>query len=146
MKTRVFITVDVECAEERFVDDRTQPPMDVDLRVFGRLSNQRHELGIGLFMNELETFGLAATFFVDVLGPPNFGQHGLAEICTLIRAREHDLQLHLHPILREPRWRSQGGTPPNDDKRKIPISYKAILGGRTDMNIVLIAGDEVYVP
>jgi polysaccharide export outer membrane protein len=31
-------------------------------------------------------------------------------------------------------------------RRRIPIQYDAIARGRTDMNIVLVAGDEVYVP
>jgi polysaccharide export outer membrane protein len=30
--------------------------------------------------------------------------------------------------------------------RRIPIDYGAIAEGRTEMNIVLLAGDEVYVP
>ncbi len=31
-------------------------------------------------------------------------------------------------------------------RRRIPVDYGAISHGRSDMNIVLIAGDEVYVP
>ena len=31
-------------------------------------------------------------------------------------------------------------------RRRIPVSYEQIARGRADMNIVLVAGDEVYVP
>lgn len=31
-------------------------------------------------------------------------------------------------------------------RRRIPISYSEIVGGRSEMNIVLVSGDEVYVP
>ena len=55
MRTRVYITVDVECAEER---GASQPLQGYDLRVFGRFANQRRGLGIELLMDELEAAGL----------------------------------------------------------------------------------------
>lgn len=32
------------------------------------------------------------------------------------------------------------------NRRRIPIDYDAITGGQSEMNIVLVAGDEVHVP
>ena len=57
MRTRVFITVDVECAEERRRGSRVQPTQGWDLRVWGRFQNQREELGIRRIMNDLEACG-----------------------------------------------------------------------------------------
>lgn len=115
MKTRVFITVDVECAEERPFAGMVRPPIDYDMRVWGRFSNTDRELGIGLIMDILDSAGLPATFFVEALGSEFFGEERLAEVCRAIRVRGHDVQLHLHPILREADWHSRGIEPPEDD-------------------------------
>ncbi len=40
-RTRVYITVDVECAEERILGDTKSPAMGHDLRIWGRFVNQR---------------------------------------------------------------------------------------------------------
>ena len=47
-RTRVYVTVDVECAEERSAGGRSLPALDYDARVWGRFRNQRQDLGIGL--------------------------------------------------------------------------------------------------
>jgi len=114
-RTRVYVTVDVECAEERNVGGRSQPALDYDARVWGRFRNQRHDLGIGLIMRELEAHGLRATFFTEVLGSQTFGIDGLREIVGEIRKRGHDVQLHAHPIQRCARYRSLGVAPVDDD-------------------------------
>jgi hypothetical protein len=115
VKTRVFITIDVECSEERPFAGVVRPPIDYELRVWGRFENQSRELGIGLIMDVLEASKLRATFFVEVLGAAFFGEDRLAEVCRGITARGHDVQLHVHPILRQADWHSQGIEPPVDD-------------------------------
>ncbi len=105
-KTRVYITVDTECAEERIVRGALQPPLGYDLRVWGRFANHEEELGVPLIMRELEAAGLRGTFFVEPLGARFFGVDGLAAVCRAIRARGHDVQLHAHPMQQRPRFRS----------------------------------------
>ncbi|HEX8950584.1 MAG TPA: hypothetical protein VF945_02010 [Polyangia bacterium] len=114
-KTRVYITVDTECAEERVVRGKLQPPLGYDLRVWGRFANHDEELGVPLIMRELEAEGLRATFFVEPLGARYFGVDGLAAVCRAIRARGHDVQLHAHPMQQRPRFRSEGVAAPPDD-------------------------------
>jgi hypothetical protein len=127
MKTRVYITVDVECAEERMVRGRLQPPLGYDLRVWGRFSNQDEELGIPLIMRELEAEGLRGTFFVEPLGARHFGVDGLAAVCRAIRARGHDLQLHAHPMQQRPCFRSEGVAAPSDDMHAYSVDDQVKL-------------------
>ncbi len=112
MKTRVYITVDVECAEER---GESQPLQGYDLRVFGRFKNQARELGIGLLMRELEVYGQRGTFFTEALGSHTFGRDGLSEACREMVSRGHDVQLHTHPIQRVADFRTRGEKPAPDD-------------------------------
>jgi hypothetical protein len=114
-RTRVYITVDVECAEERIHAGRTSPPVGYDVRVWGRLVNQREPLGIELIMRELEACGQRGTFFVEALGSHYFGKRGLAEVCQALRGRGHDVQLHVHPVQRRADFRSRGEAPASDD-------------------------------
>lgn len=127
MKTRVYITVDTECAEERVVRGRLQPPLGYDLRVWGRFANHDEELGVPLIMRELEAEGLRATFFVEPLGARYFGVDGLAAVCRAIRARGHDLQLHAHPMQQRPRFRSEGVAAPPDDMHAYDVADQTRL-------------------
>jgi hypothetical protein len=115
MKTRVYITVDTECAEERNVGKRRLPAQGYDIRVWGRFANQKHELGIGLIMSELEAQGFCGTFYTEVFGSHHFGKGGLREVVRAIVARGHDVQLHTHPIQRVADWRTRGEPPAPDD-------------------------------
>lgn len=124
MRTRVYITVDVECAEERGKD---QPLQGYDLRVFGRFKNQDRELGIGLLMRELEAFGHRGTFFTEALGSHTFGRQGLAEACREMVRRGHDVQLHTHPIQRVANYRSRGEAPAPDDIGAYDVDTQAAL-------------------
>jgi hypothetical protein len=113
--SKVYITVDVECAEERLHSGQIRPAIGPEMRVFGRFSNQRRELGIGLIMDELDRYQLKATFFVEVLASYHFGKELLTETCDYIRTRGHDVQLHLHPVLRQPDWATAGLHPVQDN-------------------------------
>jgi hypothetical protein len=123
MRTRVYITCDVECAEER-VDGsgHVQPPIGYDMRVWGRFSRQSREHGIGFLMSELEDAGLRGTFFVEALGAEFFGDAGLRDVCHGLRTRGHDVQLHLHPVLTRPHWRTDVHDPVQDDIGDYPIA------------------------
>jgi len=127
VKTRVYITVDVECAEERMVRGKLQPPLGYDLRVWGRFANHDQEIGIPLIMRELEAEGLRGTFFVEPLGARHFGVDGLAAVCRAIRARGHDVQLHAHPMQQRPRFRSEGVAAPPDDMHAYTLEEQVKL-------------------
>ena len=114
-RTRVYLTVDVECAEERVKGPAVQPPLGYDLRVWGRLANQREPLGLPLITRELAAAGLTATFFVEALGARYFGEDQLAETCRFLRDAGQDVQLHLHPVQRRVDWHSRGEQRPSDD-------------------------------
>lgn len=120
--TRVYLTFDVECAEERRGPRGTVPAMDYELRAWGSFSNQAEPLGVPLVMDILEREGLRGTFFVEALGAAHFGKAGLAAICGAVRERGHDLQLHLHPVLERPLWVSEGREPAADDLGLYPES------------------------
>jgi hypothetical protein len=115
MRTRVYITVDVECAEERGRGPGATPVQGWDVRVWGRFANQHRELGIRLIMDELEEHGHRGTFFVEALGSRYFGLDGLRDTCTTLRARGHDVQLHTHPVQIHADWRTRGEEPAPDD-------------------------------
>jgi hypothetical protein len=127
VKTRVYITVDVECAEERVIRGQLWPPLGYDLRVWGRFANQSDEIGVPLIMRELEAAGLRGTFFVEPLGARHFGVDGLAAVCRAMRARGHDVQLHAHPVQQRPDFRSTGATPPADDMHAYSVDEQAAL-------------------
>ncbi len=126
-KTRVYFTVDVECAEERQARGGLQPALGYDLRVWGRFANHDDELGIPLIMRELESHGHRGTFFVEPFGARHFGVDGLASVCRAMRARGHDVQLHAHPVQKEPRFRSLGVAPENDNLHARDVDGQAAL-------------------
>ncbi len=115
-KTKVFLTVDVECAEEREIGSgQVQPALDTDLRINGILSNQNSPLGIPWIMGTLEKNQLPGVFFVESLSSDHFGIEPLRGVCESIRKRGHDVQLHLHPILRHPNWLTEKREEVEDD-------------------------------
>jgi hypothetical protein len=114
-RTRVYLTVDVECAEERLHAGGVHPPLDYDLRVWGRLRNQAEELGVPLLLRELGRAGHQATFFLEVFGSPFFGEADFRELCRRLRDAAQDVQLHAHPIQRRPDWYTRREAPAPDD-------------------------------
>jgi hypothetical protein len=125
--TRVYLTVDVECAEERRVRGRVQPPLGYDPRVWGRFVNHRRELGVGLLMDELEARGLRGTFYVDPFGSQFFGEEGLAAVLGALRRRGHDVQLHAHPVQRRADFLTRGERPAPDDLAAYDVDAQAAL-------------------
>ncbi len=113
-RTRVYFTVDVECAEQRKLGARVQDAMGYDLRVWGRFTNQDEELGVPLIMSELEAHGARGTFFTEALGAHYFGKTGLREVCESMLERGHDVQLHVHPVQRDARLRAGKPSAPDN--------------------------------
>ncbi len=118
--TRVYFTVDVECSEERLIGSRLQPAMGYDLRMWARFANRESPLGIERIMNELEACGFRGTFYTEAIGAETFGLDGLRKVCTQLLDRGHDVQLHLHPNLREPNWHSKKAEQPDDNIASYP--------------------------
>ncbi|EYF04156.1 hypothetical protein [Chondromyces apiculatus] len=138
-RTRVYITIDVECAEERGAEGRVRPPIGYDVRVWGRLVNQREPLGIERIMRELEACGQRGTFYMESLGARYFGVAKLREICAAIRARGHDVQLHMHPIQRRADFMSRGEQrAPDDIAAYAPAEQEALL--REGKSLLVEAG------
>jgi hypothetical protein len=115
VKTRVYVTIDTECAEERIVSGKPVGLQGYDVRVWGRFRNQRRDLGIGLIMDELEAEGLRGTFYTEALGSHTFGKAGLEEAVRTMVGRGHDVQLHTHPIQRVGDYRTRGVPAVSDD-------------------------------
>ncbi|WP_437769611.1 hypothetical protein WMF27_07440 [Sorangium sp. So ce281] len=131
-RTRVYITVDVECAEERILGDTKSPAMGYDLRIWGRFVNQREPLGIELIMRELEAYGQRGTFFVEAIGSYSFGMDGLTSVCQALHSRGHDVQLHVHPVQRRADWHTRGEPRVSDDIADYPVEEQTrlLLEGR----------------
>jgi hypothetical protein len=126
-RTRVYLTVDVECAEERVIGGRPTPAQGYDVRVWGRFRNQKSDLGIGLIMRELEAFGFRGTFFTEVFGSHTFGIADLRDACQEMHGRGHDVQLHTHPIQRRAKYRTLGEAPAKDDIGAYTIEEQTAL-------------------
>ncbi len=126
-RTRVYFTVDVECAEERLGPEGIRPPLGWDERVFGRFANQREELGIDLIMRELDSCGLKGTFFLEALGAAYFGEEGLRDVVQALRGRGHDVQLHTHPVQRRADFRSRGEKGAPDNIADYPVEEQTAL-------------------
>jgi hypothetical protein len=127
-RTRVYLTVDVEGAEERRVGTAVRPAMGYDLRVWGRFDNRRQELGLAVLLQALARHRLAGTFFVEPFGSRFFGAEGLAQICGALRAAGQDVQLHAHPVQRTVDWHTRGmNSRPTDDMASFSVDEQAAL-------------------
>src|SRR5690606_37806403 len=122
-RTRVYITIDTECAEER----GSATPLGSDLPVWGRLANQPRALGIALIMDEPERYNLRGTFFTEALGSAYFGEHGLADVCRAMVTRGHDVQLHTHPRQIVANYRTLGLSAASDDIGAYSVDEQAEL-------------------
>ena len=121
MKTRVYITIDTECREERVdANGNLTPSAGYESRVWGRFGHDTRALGIPLIMDTLEASGLRGVFFVDPFGAYSFGMDGLRGVCKHILSRGHDVQLHAHPRQRTANWRTQGKPPLPDRMHEYP--------------------------
>ena len=93
--TEVCITVDTEFSiGGAFADPQRYRPLSTELvecRIGGRSE------GLGFILQTLKEFGVAATFFVEVLQGCYFGDVPMRRIVEQLAAANQDIQLHLHP-------------------------------------------------
>jgi len=90
----VFITVDVEMWCDSWNDLDTKFPNAFKRYIYGPTS--RGNYGLPYQLCKLQDHGLTGVFFVEVLFSTRFGLNSLAEIISLIRAKDHEIQLHIH--------------------------------------------------
>jgi hypothetical protein len=126
-KTRVYITVDVECAEERVIGGALQLARGYDLRIWGRMLNYQEQFGIPLIVSELNRAGLRGTFFVEPFGSSYFGEAGLMEVCGFLQESGQDVQLHAHPSQKCIDWYTSGRPGPADDMAAYGTSAQIAL-------------------
>lgn len=126
-RTRVYLTVDVECAEERLRGGTFQPALGHDLRIWGRFPDRREDLGVPLLLRELERAGLEATFFVEALGARHFGEDQHRELCRRLLDAGQDVQLHLHPVQLAADWHTRGRARAPDDLAAYDLATQARL-------------------
>lgn len=91
----IYLTFDVEiwCGGWDDLDGRF--PSSFHRYVYGQ--SRKGEYALPKTLEILDRFGLKGVFFVEPLFAARFGVEHLATIVDLIRAGNHDVQLHLHP-------------------------------------------------
>ena len=62
---------------------------------------QGSNYGVGMLADIFNSFGLRATFFLDVFEHTLYGESRLRKVCDLLLARNQDIQLHTHPAWRD---------------------------------------------
>lgn len=90
-RTRVYITVDVECRRH---SDNYQIP------IYGRIGGRRESYGLEFILASLKKYGLKGNFFVEPFFSAKFGNHVLAEVCDRILSDNQDVHLHAHPFFK----------------------------------------------
>lgn len=92
---KVYLTFDIEiwCNSWEELDARF--PHSFQRYVYGRSS--RGDYALPKTLEILDRHGLAGVFFVEPMFAGRFGIEYLAIIVEMIRAGNHDMQLHLHP-------------------------------------------------
>lgn len=91
---KIYLTFDIEvwCDGWQNLDERF--PKQFDRYVYGR--SDKGEFALPKILEILDKFGLKGVFFVEPLFAARFGIEHLATIVNLIKAGDHDVQLHLH--------------------------------------------------
>ena len=90
----VFLTVDVEVWCDGWDDLDTKFPNAFKRYIYGPTS--RGNYGLPYQLCKLQEHGLTGIFFVEPLFSTRFGLNSLTEILSLIREKDHEIQLHLH--------------------------------------------------
>ena len=91
----VFITVDTEHSIGGAFQHPELKPVGNRRRIYGYIGAKA--FGIPLIMEIADRWGIALTFFLEVLNKAYFGENETKEVCHYILDRKYDVQLHLHP-------------------------------------------------
>ncbi|SEP27125.1 polysaccharide deacetylase [Nitrosovibrio sp. Nv6] len=90
----VFLTVDVEVWCDGWKDIDAKFPSAFQRYIYGPTS--RGDYGLPYQLHQLQEHGLTGVFFVEPLFSTRFGLERLSEILSLIREKDHEVQLHMH--------------------------------------------------
>ncbi|MBI3563142.1 MAG: hypothetical protein HY080_15655 [Gammaproteobacteria bacterium] len=104
MRTDIVITIDVECALPGGALGLGSKPIGVDRRVFCK--SPAGEFGIKLIIDLLNHFNMKGSFFCDSSIKYLTNDDDFAKVVNYIHHRQHDVQLHTHPIYRL--WATKG--------------------------------------
>jgi len=91
----VYLTFDIEIWCEGWDDLDGRFPSSFSRYVYGR--SPKGDFALPKTLEILDRYGLKGVFFIEPLFAARFGIEHLATIVALIRAGNHDIQLHLHP-------------------------------------------------
>jgi hypothetical protein len=121
MKTKFLLTIDTECSiGGAFSDPVNSKPIGLQ-RVLYEKNGESH--GLGVLLSTFEEFGLQASFFLEALNVHYFGYEEIGQIAGLLKEKNQDVQLHLHPCWQyfsQTDWQEKlSTTPPNDDFTKL---------------------------
>lgn len=92
---RFLFTIDTEVSLGGALEDRSLRPVGAGSRIWGQTRHGRS--GIDTFMDIFDEFGMKGVFFVEVCGRHLVQEKTLAHVARHIRARGHDVELHVHP-------------------------------------------------
>lgn len=90
----VFLTVDVEVWCDGWDDIDRKFPRAFRQYIYG--TTRRGDYGLPFKIDRLKDRGLTGVFFVEPLFSTRFGLDPLREILTLLKARDQEVQLHMH--------------------------------------------------
>jgi hypothetical protein len=109
MRSRVYLTVDVETSMGgawRYPDCR---PLPIDKAIFGKLGDASY--GLPLIVEELNKYSLRATFFTEVFFSHCLGADQAKIVTDYLLRNRQDVQLHAHPVFRNYSLAVKDGTP-----------------------------------
>jgi len=109
MRTRVYLTVDVETSMAgawRYPDCR---PLPINKAIFGKLGDTSY--GLPLIVEELNKYSLRATFFTEVFFSHCLGADQAKIVTDYLLTNRQDVQLHAHPVFRNYSLAVKDGTP-----------------------------------
>ncbi len=96
MTKNVFITIDTEHSIGGALRGQDLAPVGNDKRIYGKINNKCY--GIPLMIDIADRFGLKLIFFLEVFNFYFFGKSESREVCEYILKRNHEVQLHIHPV------------------------------------------------
>ena len=95
---RIYITIDVECSLPSLSKGGDPEPVGTKKRVYGDVQGKQY--GIHFIMDMLDKHGFKGTFFCDSCMTYLVGESETGKVLRDITSRDHDVQLHVHPIYR----------------------------------------------
>ncbi len=94
-RTRVLITIDTEFSIGGYFLNKDNKPVPADRHIYCKINGK--DYGINLIMDMLDKYNFKGVFFVETEARFYFGEKEIINIIQNIKARGHEVQLHIHP-------------------------------------------------